>query len=76
MDVTDVLIYKFLHSLFWKNTLEPCEEAFESMAWLAPDAFIIMPFPAKYCVENYQTAHDCTAKKRVLVISRNEYVES
>ena len=25
MDVTDVLIYKFLHSLFWRNTLEPCE---------------------------------------------------
>ena len=24
-DVTDVLLYEFLHSLFWKNTLEPCE---------------------------------------------------
>ena len=25
MDVTDVLLYEFLHSLFWRNPLEPCE---------------------------------------------------
>lgn len=45
-------------------------QAFESMAWLAPEAFIAMPFPEKYRVEFYQPLHHKSAVARTLVVTR------
>ena len=45
-------------------------EAFESIAWMAPRAFVIMPFPDKYRVEFYQPQYDKDAEHRVLIVAR------
>jgi len=45
-------------------------QAFESMAWLAPDGFVAMTFSSKYMVELYQPQHDDDAHNRVLLSTR------
>ena len=44
--------------------------AFESMAWLAPGAFVAMTFPVKYMVEFYQPLHHAQAQSRTLIVAK------